>query len=120
MVTGSASSESKLALQNVLLAHSLEDLGHTVVGVGPLELKLKVSEIDIRFANFASRNREISFGNVTSVICNINNLLNILLSLGLLPVIPESITIFHHVYLSIYGTLSVSIQHFCFLLVIKV
>ena len=96
MVTDSASSKSKFALQNVLLAHSLEDLGHTVVGVRPLELNVKVNAIEVRVANLASRNREISFGNVTSVIRNSN----ILLRLGLLPVIPESVTIVHHVYLS--------------------
>ena len=115
MVTGSASSKSKLVLQNVLLAHSFEDLDHTVVAVGPLELKLEVSEIDIRVAKVASRDRKISFGNVTWVISNIN----ILLSLGLLPFIPESVTIFHHVYLSFYGTLLVSFQHILFLFVIE-
>ena len=116
MVTDSASSKSKLALKNVLLAHSLEDLGHTVVGVGPLELKVKVSASDIRVANVASRNREISFGNVNSVTRNVY----ILPRLVLLPVIPESVTIFHRVYLSSYCTLLVSVQHFCFLLVIKI
>ena len=115
MVTDSASSKSKFALRNVLLAHSLEDLGHTVVGVRPLELKVKVSASEVRVANLASRNREISFGNVTSVIRNIN----ILLRLGLLPVIPESVTIVHHVYLSFYGTLLVSFQHILFLFVIE-
>ena len=62
MVTDSASSKSKFVLPNVLLAHSLEDLGHTVVGVRPLELKVKVSASEVRVANLASRNREISFG----------------------------------------------------------
>ena len=94
MVTDSASSKSKFALRNVHLAHSLEDLGHAVVGVRPLELKVKVSASEVRVANLASRNGEISFGIVISVMRKIN----ILLRLGLLPVIPERVTILHHVF----------------------